>query len=143
MLSMLFLGKQPFWISSCHFAKKKWGFLKIASVQLFRFSLNGTHLVCNELGPPTTDASRALEGLAVKSKEDSEDAMPKVPLEEQLHNVHPGVRGRSFTWTSIALTWHRVLCTLFPGLQFCWGSWSRPGRHLYLKSLLVPVLVGL
>ena len=101
------------------------------------------HLVCNELGPPTTDASRALEGLAVKSKEDSEDAMPKVPLEEQLHNVHLGVRGRSFTWTSIALTWRRVLCTLFAGLQFCWGSWSRPGRHFYLRSLLVPVLVGL
>ena len=123
--------------------QKKWGFSNIASVQLFRFSINGTHLVCNELGPPTTDASRALEGLAVKSKEDSEDAMPKVPLEEQLHNVHLGVRGRSFTWTSIALTWHRVLCTLFPGLQFCWGSWSGPGRHFYLKSLLVPVLVGL
>ena len=77
--------------------QKKWGFSNIASVQLFRFSINGTHLVCNELSPTSTDASRALEGLAVKSKEDSEDAMPKVPLEEQLHNVHPGVRGRSFT----------------------------------------------
>ena len=48
-------------------------------------------LVCNELGPPATDASRALEGLTVKSKEDSEDAVPKIPLEEQLHNVHLGV----------------------------------------------------
>ena len=96
-----------------------------------------TDLVRNEFCPSSTDASRALEGLTVKSKEDSEDAMPKVPLEEQLHNVHLGVRGRSFTWTSIALTWRRVLCTLFAGLQFCWGSWSGPGRHFFFKNLMV------
>ena len=51
-----------------------------------------TDLVRNEFCPSSTDASRALEGLTVKSKEDSEDAMPKVPIEEQLHNVHLGVR---------------------------------------------------
>ena len=51
-----------------------------------------TDLVRNEFCPTSTDASRALEGLAVKSKEDSENAVPKVPLKEQLYNVHLGVR---------------------------------------------------
>ena len=46
------------------------------------------HLVRNELGPPTTDASSTLQGLSVESEEDPENAVLEVPLKEQLHDVH-------------------------------------------------------
>ena len=46
------------------------------------------HLVRNELGPPPTDASSTLQGLAIESEKDAENAVLEVPLKEQLHDVH-------------------------------------------------------